>query len=298
MTPPAGTVAARRAAARAAPARRRAPARRASGPLAARAVANVATRVAPRVPRRVSGPARPRTARPAAQPLGVRLAAFASTLPDRSVVDRLVRGQGWIALVGTLLIGLVAMQVSLLKLNAGIGSSVERAAALERTNGELRAQVSQLESGERIQDNAASLGMVMPPAGQISYLGAGHGSTAGAAAEALRQHSFNDPGKAQALPGEGDGATSSTDSTSTSSDGTNSTSSDSTSGDATSSDGTSTDSTSGDSTSGDSTSSDSSSTSTSGSGSGDTSSADTPGDATTTTTAAVGGTSTQGDSGQ
>jgi cell division protein FtsL len=177
MTPPASTAAARRAA--------RAPARR------------PATRVAPRIPRRVSGPLRPR---PAAQPLGVRLAAFASTLPDRGIVDRLVRGRAWIAVVGTLLIGIVAMQVSLLRLNAAIGSDVERATALERTNGELRAQVSQLESGERIQDLAAQLGMVMPPAGQITYLQAGGAATAGAAAEALRQQSFNDPAKAQPLP--------------------------------------------------------------------------------------------------
>jgi hypothetical protein len=290
--PPAGTVAARRAAARTAPARRRAPARRSSGPLKARAAASVATRVATRIPRRVSGPARARTA---PQPLGVRLAAFATTLPDRSIVDRLVRGQGWIALVGTLLIGLVAMQVSLLKLNAGIGSSVERAAALERSNGELRAQVSQLESGERIQDKAASLGMIMPPAGQISYLRAGRGSTAGAAAEALRQQSFNDPSKAQPLPGEGDGQSDpwgNVNQTSADSTSEDSTSSDSMSSDSTSGDSTSGDSSSGDSSSSDSSSTDSSSTSSdsssSDSGSTDTSSTDTSGDA---TTASAGGTS-------
>jgi hypothetical protein len=172
------------------------------------------------------------------------------------------------------------MQVSLLKLNAGIGSSVERAAALERSNGELRAQVSQLESGGRIQDKTASLGMVMPPAGQITYLHAGRGATAGAAAEALRQQSFNDPSKAQALPGEGDGQS---DPWSTSTD---STSTDSTSSDSTSSDSTST---SSDSTSGDSSSNDSSSTS-SDSSSGDSSSTDTSG----ATTASVGGESGSG----
>jgi hypothetical protein len=124
-----------------------------------------------------------------------------------------VRGRAWIAVVGTLLIGLVAMQVSLLKLNAAIGSDVERTTALERGNGELRAQVSQLESGERIQEEAASLGMVMPPAGQISYLSAGGAGTAGAAAEALRQQSFNDPAKAHPLPVMGDASAGETSST-------------------------------------------------------------------------------------
>jgi hypothetical protein len=181
--PPAATVTARRAA--------RAPARRAS------------SRVAPRIPRRVSGPARGRAAaRAAAQPFGVRVVAFASTLPDRGIVDRMVRGRAWIAVVGTLLIGLVAMQVSLLKLNAGIGNDVERAAALERGNGELRAQVSQLESGERIQENAAGLGMIMPPAGLITYLRGG-ASAAAAAAQAMHDQRFNDSAKAQSLPGEG-----------------------------------------------------------------------------------------------
>ena len=187
MSPPAATAAARRA-------RRRPSART----------------VAPRIPRRVSGPLRARTA-PRAQasvalPLGARLAAFASTLPDRGIVDRMVRGRAWIAVVGTLLIGLVAMQVSLLKLNAGIGTDVERAAGLERTNGELRAQVSELESGARIQEQVGGLGMVMPPAGQISYLTAGGRGTAAAAARALADQRFNDPSKAQPLPGGGAGS--------------------------------------------------------------------------------------------
>ena len=187
MSPPAATAAARRA-------RRRPSART----------------VAPRIPRRVSGPLRARTAPRArasvALPLGVRLAAFASTLPDRGIVDRMVRGRAWIAVVGTLLIGLVAMQVSLLKLNAGIGTDVERAAGLERTNGELRAQVSELESGARIQEQVGGLGMVMPPAGQISYLTAGGQGTAAAAARALADQRFNDPSKSQPLPGAGAGS--------------------------------------------------------------------------------------------
>jgi cell division protein FtsB len=163
---------------------------------------------APRVHRRVSGPAGGRAAAAAAvlprlhpAPLGPRLVAFATTLPDRGFVDRMVRGRVWIAVLGLLLIGLVATQVSLLKLNAGIGRSVERSAALERANGSLRAQVSQLESGERIQEQAAALGMVMPPAGQITYLRSGAGRDVDAAVAALGQGRFNDPSKAVALPG-------------------------------------------------------------------------------------------------
>ena len=182
MTPPAATAAGRT--------KTRKPARKAATPKgrvsASRAKARPAAghgkrtlrrSAAPRVSRRVSGPAGGRAAaaaaalpRPQLAPLGPRLVAFASTLPDRSIVDRMVRGRVWIGVLGILLIGLVFTQVSLLKLNSGIGSAVERGAALDRANGELRAQVSQLESGERIQERAAALGMILPPAGQISYV--------------------------------------------------------------------------------------------------------------------------------
>ncbi|MDX6670468.1 MAG: hypothetical protein QOI91_831, partial [Solirubrobacteraceae bacterium] len=174
MTPPAATAAGRgkRATGKSRTAAKPKPpgssaraAGRVSGRHATRTVRRTATS---RAPRRVSGPSGGRSAagraatalavalpRPQVAPLGPRLVAFASTLPDRSIVERMVRGRLWIGVLGFLLIGLVAMQVSLLKLNAGIGQAVERSSALERTNGELRAQVSQLEASERIQQNAA-----------------------------------------------------------------------------------------------------------------------------------------------
>jgi len=120
--------------------------------------------VAPRVPRRVSGPStRIRRRRSS---LLQRIAA----LPDHRLVDRLVRGRVWIPLIGFLLIGIVFMQVSMLKLNAGIGNDVEKSSTLERTNGELRADLAKLEAGERIQQAASKFGMVMPAPDQVKYL--------------------------------------------------------------------------------------------------------------------------------
>ena len=66
--------------------------------------------------------------------------------------------------------GIVTMQVSLLKLNAGISHDVEAAGALERTNADLETEVAKLSSGERIQAAAAEEGMVAPPAGDVGYL--------------------------------------------------------------------------------------------------------------------------------
>jgi cell division protein FtsL len=139
---------------------------------------------APRGPRRVSGPTRKppqRTARAQAAtvpPPGLpglpnvsgKLLEALRRLPDAKWLDRMLRGQAWVAVIGVALIGIVAMQVSLLKLNAGIGQSVEKTSVLERQNADLRASVSQLSSEERIQQEALDMGLVMPPAGDVRYV--------------------------------------------------------------------------------------------------------------------------------
>lgn len=132
---------------------------------------------APRLPRRMSGPTRrasvalPVPGMPAfGGGLAVRIVIGLRALPDLRLLDRLMRGRGWIIVVGVMLLGIVAMQVSMLKLNAGIGHSVERANTLERQNASLRAQISQLSSTDRIEETAAKLGMMMPPAGSVRYV--------------------------------------------------------------------------------------------------------------------------------
>jgi cell division protein FtsB len=156
--------------------------------------------------RRVSGPMRPATARvdggalamsdaalaphpiprprvPARPPLRVvaggaaialRVAEAALEVSGSRTMDRLVRSRAWVVIVAFGLIGIVAMQVSMLKLNAGIGRAVETAATLERSNATLRADVSQLSSGERIQSLAGARGFVMPEPGDVTYLTAGN----------------------------------------------------------------------------------------------------------------------------
>ena len=140
---------------------------------------------APRAPRRVSGPAgdrfRPRAVaggavavpRPAAGALGLprTLARRVAALADSRLLDRLLTGRVWIGIVAFALIGIVFMQVSLLKLNAGIGRAVEQAQNLERVNADLRSQVSELGSSDRIQQVAERLGLELPPAGSTTFLG-------------------------------------------------------------------------------------------------------------------------------
>jgi hypothetical protein len=145
---------------------------------------------APRTARRVSGPSRPRRAALAGAggaavarpPLSLRLGRRAMRVGDARVLDRLVRGRAWIAIVAAALIGIVFMQVSMLKLNAGVSRAVTAADTLERQNATLRADISKLDSGERVQDAAAKLGMTTRPAGDVRYLDAERASAARAAA--------------------------------------------------------------------------------------------------------------------
>jgi hypothetical protein len=104
------------------------------------------------------------------QPLAPRVLEGLRGLPDSPWVDRLLFGRAWIFVIGLALMGLVFMQVSMLEMNAGIGRAVEKTGTLERTNADLRATVSQLSSEERIQREAAEMGLVMPPAGEVHYL--------------------------------------------------------------------------------------------------------------------------------
>ncbi|MBJ7520008.1 MAG: hypothetical protein JHC84_09965 [Solirubrobacteraceae bacterium] len=84
--------------------------------------------------------------------------------------ERLVRGNGWVALLAVLLLGIVFMQVHMLKLNAGISRAVESSGTLERQNAQLRQEVSQLGAADRIEEAAGMFGMVMPQPGSVRYL--------------------------------------------------------------------------------------------------------------------------------
>jgi cell division protein FtsL len=147
-----------------------------------------------RPPRRISGPSRPKrdprasatgAAAVARPPLAMRLGVRAMRVGDARVLDRLVRGRAWIGLVAVALMGIVFMQVSLLKLNAGISRAVTAADTFDRQNSSLREEISKLDSGERIQAVAAKLGMVTPAAGDVHYLD-GRGADGARAAASIK----------------------------------------------------------------------------------------------------------------
>jgi hypothetical protein len=105
--------------------------------------------------------------------IALRVADSAVNVSASPMMDRLVRSRAWVVIIGVGLIGIVAMQVSLLKLNSGIGRAVDTVATLERGNASLKAEVSELSSGDRIQTLAGVRGFVMPEPADVTYLRAG-----------------------------------------------------------------------------------------------------------------------------
>ncbi len=95
---------------------------------------------------------------------------FLQGLPDHPLLDRIVRGRAWIALLGVMLAGIVAMQVEQLKLGASIGRSVERTSQLQTRNQQLQASIAALSDDQRIETLAARQGMIMPPPEATDFL--------------------------------------------------------------------------------------------------------------------------------
>src|SRR5947199_21569 len=92
----------------------------------------------------VPGRARERVRLPAAHAHAARALALIKSLPEHSLLDRLVRGRAWIPVLGVMLAGIVTMQVEVLKLGTSAGEWMQRASALQTKNESLQANVASL----------------------------------------------------------------------------------------------------------------------------------------------------------
>ncbi len=99
-----------------------------------------------------------------------RAAVAVRELPDSSTVVRLTRGRLWIGVLGTLLAGIVALNVLSLGMTANSGRAGQEARELERANSALRAQIAEKLSASRVEAAALSLGLAVPGPADISYL--------------------------------------------------------------------------------------------------------------------------------
>jgi hypothetical protein len=191
MTPPA---VARTSSKRSAPGARRPaarPPRRLSGPGAAprsgslaAAVAIPAPGIAPphRRPSQPGSPARRRASADSRPGLALRGAGALAGVPSSAFLDRLVRGRLWIGLLAFALIGIVAMQLLVLKLNTGVGRTLGNVAALQRENAQLSIEDSVLSSESRVAPLAAADGMTLAAPGTVHFVTASNADISRAAA--------------------------------------------------------------------------------------------------------------------
>jgi cell division protein FtsL len=91
------------------------------------------------------------------------------TLSSHRLLDRLIRGRLWIGIVAFALIGIVTLQLGLLKLNSGIGRALEKESLLQRENAALSIENSELAGGNRVESEAGRLGMRLTGVGGLVF---------------------------------------------------------------------------------------------------------------------------------
>jgi cell division protein FtsL len=142
------------------------------------------------------------------------LAALNRLLGNRSL-DRLIRGRVWIVLIAFALIGIVTLQLLVLALNASVGHALVRAAQLQRENAALSIEDSELAGGERVESQAARLGMELVPMSSLRFLAVDPRTDIARAAAALNTPVQSASGASTAGSGEAGAASPSSSSTST-----------------------------------------------------------------------------------
>lgn len=157
--------------------------------------------VAGRHPRRISGPVRPLAAAAApaialpqapvrrprrrsqeAPGLALRAIDVLAGASNSPFLDRLIRSRLWIGILAFLLIGIVAMQLFVLKLNSDIGRTLAREAALERQNTLTTIADSSASAGNLVEPTAAAAGMAVAPAEALHFVTVSHSDLQRAAA--------------------------------------------------------------------------------------------------------------------
>jgi hypothetical protein len=108
-------------------------------------------------------------------PLAVGTTAGAvSGLAESGLVHRLTRGRMWIGLLTTLLVGIVALNVFTLSVNATSSRTTRQTDVLQRQNSALQGQIAAAgASSDRVQTLAGKLGMIAPEPSSIGYVKAG-----------------------------------------------------------------------------------------------------------------------------
>jgi hypothetical protein len=112
-----------------------------------------------------------------------------SNIADSGLVLGLTRSRLWIGVLGTLLVGIVALNVMALSFNAASSETAGLSDELREQNSALRADIADGLSNERLQSAAIRIGLVMPQAASALMLTPGS-ADAEEAARRLRRGDF------------------------------------------------------------------------------------------------------------
>jgi len=170
----------------AAPARRTAPApapTRTTPPRPAKKAAPRRATAAPaRQPLRRPAPKRrPAATQPKLALVATRTATAVRGLPDSGLVVRMTRGRAWIAVLGVLLVGIVALNVATLSFAASVGKIDAQITALEKENTMLESREAERFSTARVRNAAGGIGLAMPNTEEPRVIEADPGDVATAA---------------------------------------------------------------------------------------------------------------------
>jgi cell division protein FtsL len=91
-------------------------------------------------------------------------------LASHRLLDRLIRGRAWLVLITFALIGIVTLQLALLKLNGAVGRALHSQSLLQRENAALSIENSELSAADRVQAGAAQLGLAFASSASLRFL--------------------------------------------------------------------------------------------------------------------------------
>jgi hypothetical protein len=110
-----------------------------------------------------------------------RTAVAVRHLPDSGLVVQMTRGRAWIAVLGALLAGIVALNVVTLSFAASSSKVDERNTTLEQENSTLKSRLAQEMSAKKTRHEASELGLAMSTAAAPTVVKVDHDVVAKAA---------------------------------------------------------------------------------------------------------------------
>jgi len=103
-------------------------------------------------------------------PIAVGTATAVRQFPDSTLIVRMTQGRLWIGVLGTLLAGIVALNVFTLSLTAEAGHVDQNIVALEKENSILRSRDAQRSGSARVRHDAGAIGLEMAAVDEVTSI--------------------------------------------------------------------------------------------------------------------------------